>query len=309
MRIYADLLSPVGLKQSTKHLVGRLCGGKLSNHIRILGLHETYPARAAGGEHRELVLSRMCQLMQEFAGLLQNGLVSCEVGVEYIVETKLLEAGNQSVLACLCAGHAEILAPCSTNSGSYLYDCSDIGICQSSKYFISIVSLCQSASRAVDDTLAAESAVSAKNLTIVGYINLCVTAGTGDIPDIQALNLVADLYAAHTFDTLCNVFDQRSFLIPEVKREILRERVLMDVQIICKSLQGAVSAAYAAHALTAVLGHKELNIELSGLAHAGAVGMNNHAFLYSIVTGGNQTLGALYLYNTDTAGSNFINSF
>jgi hypothetical protein len=83
----------------------------------------------------------------------------------------------------------------------------------------------------------------------------------------------------------------------------------MDIEFVGKSLQRAVAGTYAAHALTAVLGHKQLNIELSGLTHAGAVGMNYHAILYSIVAGGNETLGALNLYYTDTAGSNFINSF
>ena len=53
--------------------------------------------------------------------------------------------------------------------------------------------------------------------------------------------------------------------------------------------------------------------ELHGIAtiraHFRTICIENHAFLYRIVTGSDKTVLTFHFYNTDTAGSNFIDIF
>jgi hypothetical protein len=63
-------------------------------------------------------------------------------------------------------------------------------------------------------------------------------AGSHQGPDTDALDLVADIDAAHALDAVAGIPDQRKILIPEhilFGREVLGIEVLMEIVVIRKS--------------------------------------------------------------------------
>ena len=85
LRIHAQNVRIVALGHRAEHLLRGLRGGELIHELRIMRLHEAHPARAAGGEHRELVISRVRHLVKEFAAFLHNGQVSREIRIKDVV--------------------------------------------------------------------------------------------------------------------------------------------------------------------------------------------------------------------------------
>ena len=78
--------------------------------------------------------------------------------------------------------------------------------------------------------------------------------GTNHIPDIQALYLITDLYAAHTFDTFSRIPDQREIVIPVIFFITLLKRKVNDVQVICQFLERTVTASDTDRTFAVMLG-------------------------------------------------------
>ena len=71
----------------------------------------------------------------------------------------------------------------------------------------------------------------------------------------------------------------------------------------------AVAVADAGWAVAVVLGENELQISAASLAHAGAVGVNNHAFHDGIGAGWQEMFDPFNFDHTDAAGRDFIEAF
>ena len=71
---------------------------------------------------------------------------------------------------------------------------------------------------------------------------------------MQVLYLIAELYAAHAFDTFAEIPDQRETVIPRHFRNFFFIRDVNDAQIIGQLLEVTVSAPDAGGAVAVVLG-------------------------------------------------------
>lgn len=77
-----------------------------------------------------------------------------------------------------------------------------------------VIPLVQRAHRAVGDALAAQRAVRFADGAVAGNVDGGTGAGALQIPDVQALDLITDLHAAHALDALGRIPDQGEILIP-----------------------------------------------------------------------------------------------
>ena len=92
--------------------------------------------------------------------------------------------------------------PCSTDSGSNLDHGGDLGISQSLDNSLGVVAGSQSAGGAVSDTLTTEDTVGVLQITVQADVDGGTAAGTGDVPNVHALDLVTDLDTTHALDAL-----------------------------------------------------------------------------------------------------------
>ena len=307
--IDAHLFGEIGLGDRALHLMGRLGGGQLSGHLGMTRLQEAHPARAAGREHGERVLIPMLHPFEELAALLHDGQVGAIVGVEHVVKAQRLQRGDQTAGRRLFAGQAQFLAPCRAHGGSDLHDGHLVGIVEraaQAQQAMTVVALAQRAHRAVSDALAAQRAVGFGDVLVVGDAHRGPGTGLGHVPDVQALHLVADLDAAHALDALGGIADQREAGRPGVGGQIFGIFGGDDAQIVGDLLQRAVAAAHARCAQAVVLGQDQLHVGAARLAHAGRVGIDVHALLHHVVTGGDELVDALDLHHADTAGADFV---
>lgn len=156
------------------------------------------------------------------------------------------------------------------------------------------------------DALSAQGAVGILNAAVMGDVNGGVGAGVGDIPHVQALDLVADLDAAHTFDALGVIPNQGEILFPGGVGQHLLIGFAGDAKVVGDGLQGAIAAADAGRAVAVVLGEDKLHIGSANLPDLGAVGVKDHPLLHYVVAGGDELLLALQLHHADAAGADFI---
>ena len=91
-RVEPDLLGVVGLGQHAEHLLRRLGGGEVVDEIVVQLLHEVGPRRAAGGDERQRA-ALVHEALDELAGLLHDGDVGGEVGVEHGLEAEAAQGG------------------------------------------------------------------------------------------------------------------------------------------------------------------------------------------------------------------------
>ena len=92
------LAGVVGFGKGTKHLLRRLTGGEVVEHIGEQVLLELNPARRAGGHHRKgnrfVVNQRSFKAAEEFGSFFYDGEVGGKIGVENAVEANQLKRRN-----------------------------------------------------------------------------------------------------------------------------------------------------------------------------------------------------------------------
>ena len=77
----------------------------------------------------------------------------------------------------------------------------------------------------------------------MGNVNSSSGTGIGNIPNVQALNLFADLDAAHTFNALGIIPDHGEIPFPGHMCQNLLIRLAGNSKVIGNSLKGAVAAS------------------------------------------------------------------
>ena len=100
--------APVRLEERAEHLLGRLAGREVGDHLGILLLHELDPRGAAGGEHGHR-LARL-DAVDELARLFHDGQVRGHVHVEHFAGTQAADRGDHLALNVGADGHIERLA-------------------------------------------------------------------------------------------------------------------------------------------------------------------------------------------------------
>ena len=248
----------------------------------------------------------MLQMLQKFAAFFHDGQIGGKVGIEHIVKANAAQGGDHPAHSGLAGLQAQLLGPSGPDGGRHLDDSDFIGVCQSVKNLLGVVPLPQSAHRALGDTLAAQRAVRLFDFPV--QRNVYCGAGTGGrhVPDIQTLDLVADLDAAHTFDAFGGVPDQGEALVPAEGGDFLFKGDVQDIQVVGNGLQRAISAADAGGALSVVLRKQQLHIDAPGFADLGAVGQHFHSFFHRVVAGGDQLVHAGQLHHAHPAGADIV---
>ena len=156
------------------------------------------------------------------------------------------------------------------------------------------------------DTLTAECTVCLADRAVAGDIDCGAGTGSLEIPDVKALNLVADLDTAHALDALFRIADQRECLIPRLFLKTLSKTAFLNVQIVCNLLERAVSASHTGGTLAVVLGEDHLNCQTAVKAYLRAVGVDDHALCNFGITRSQQAFLSLDLHYTDTAGTDVV---
>ena len=306
MGVHADEFGEVALGHRAEHLLGALGGGQILYHIRVLALQEPDPARAAGGEHGPGVLVRLCQMLQEFAALFHNGQVGGEVGVKHIPEAHPPQGSHQPLDGGLLPGQTQALAPGGPDGGGNLHHRHQVLVAEHVEGPLGVIPLPQGPHRTVGDALAAQGAVRFPDGPAAGDVHGGPGTGVGQIPDVQALDLVAHLDTAHTLDALAGVPDQGEGVVPPGGGNLFMIVQVGQTQVVCQLLQLTVAAADAVGAVAVMLAQNQLHIHPPGLPDPGGVGIDLHAFPDVVVAGGHQLLDAGDLHHAHPAGGDFV---
>ena len=306
MGIHADLLREEALGDGAEHGLGRFCGGKVGRVFRVLGFHEAHPAGAAGGEHGPSVLIPVGEAPDELAALLHDRQVGGEIGVEHIVEAQRPEGGGHLPHRGLLPAEAQLLRPGGAHGGRHLHDGGDLRVLQSRRDLGGVVPDGEGAGGTVGDALAAEGAVRLGEETVQTDAHGGAGAAALHIPDLQGLDLVADLDAAHALDALGLLADQVAVLRPLVFLYVLGIGVVDDVQLAGKLLQLAVLVAHTGGAVAVMLGEEQLQVGLPGVLGPVGIRMDDHALGDLFGAGGDKTLKAIHLNHADAAGGDLV---
>jgi len=304
--VNAYLLCEIALCHSAEHLLRALGGRKIIGEHGILALDKAYPAGTAGGEHGPLVLVPVGEALYKLASLFHYGEICSEIGIENIVEANALECGDHALCSGEIAVHTQALTPCGTDGGSHLNHGDYFGVMDSGHNTAGIVTLTESTHGAVGDTLAAISTLGIIQSAVMAYINCGACTGAGNIPDINSLNLVAYLNAAHALYALALITDKGQILVPGAALHILVICQRIDVEVAGYALKSAVTVTHAGSALTVMLRENELNIGASCCADTGRIGVYNHALHNDGVAGRNQIVVAFNLNHADSAGGYLV---
>ena len=310
--IQTEFLRQVSLGHRPLHLMGRFGRGQLSDHLRILGFQKAHPAGTAGCEHGKGIVFPMTHPFQKFAALLHDGQICSEIRIKDIVKSQRLQRRHQTAGSRFLPIQSQFLRPGGAHRRSHLHDGHLVGIGKGSLHgeqLQRIVSLPQRSGGAVGQTLAADGAVGLGDLQVMGHAHSGPGACFYDIPDVQILYLITDLYAAHAFDTAAGVADQRKLYGPLPFWNVFFILGGIDAQVVGDPLQGAVSAPDAAGTGAVMLGQDQFHIGTPGFPHSGGIGQDLHPFLHYVVAGGHQTADAFDLHHADAAGADFIDIF
>ena len=201
-----------------------------------------------------------------------------------------------------------MLRPGGANGRRHLYDGGDLRVLQSRRDFGGVVPDGQSAGGAVGDALAAESAVRLGKDPVQTHAHGGAGTAALHVPDLQRLDLVADLDAPHALDALALLADQIAVLGPVVFLHVPGIGIVDDVQLRGQVLELAVFGAHAGGAVAVVLGEDQLQIGLPGGLGPVGVGMDDHSLGDFLGAGGDQTLKAVHLDHADAAGGDLVDA-
>lgn len=248
----------------------------------------------------------MGEALDELTALLHDGQVGREVGVEHIVEAQALQGGHHTACSPLPGAHAEFLCPSHPDRRGHLDHGGDLRVRQGPQNLVGVIPGCQGAGGTVGDALAAEHAGGVFQIAVVADIHGGAGAGARHVPDVHALDLVADLDAAHALDAFAGLPDDGNAQVHIGALWLHRIGLVVDIQVIGKLLQLAVAAADADRAIGVVLAEDQPQIGLPGLPDPGRVGLDHHALRHLGVAGGDQAVDALDLHHTHTAGGDLV---
>ena len=209
MRIDAHLLRKIGLCDRTEHLLRGLRGGQAVHIGRVLGFDEAHPARTAACKHRPAVFALMGKSVDKFTALFHDRKIRREVGVKYIVEAEALETCHHSAGCRIALVEAKAFRPCNSDRRRDLHNGSDFRICQCIQHLDCVITDSQRTGRAMSHALSAEGAVGVLESPAVADVDRRTGTGSCQIPDMHALDLIADLDAAHTLNALAGLADDR----------------------------------------------------------------------------------------------------
>ena len=306
MRVDAEELGVVALGDGAEHLARALRGGELIHEAGVVRLAVADPARAARGEHRELLALGVLEARQKLAALLHDGEVSGEVRVEDVVEAEHAQSSDETVDRRLFAREAEGLAPSSTHGGSNLHDDDLVRVGESVEDALGVITLAKGARRAVSDALAAEGTAGLIDGNAALHAHARVARAVGEVPHARGLDLLAHLDAAQTVDALVVVADERIVLVPGLMGQVLLVGQGRYAEVVGNGLQRAVARTDAARALRVVTREQELHVDLPRETDLGAVCADDHAVEHRVVAGGDELVDALDLNDAGTAGADFV---
>src|SRR5699024_9931038 len=187
-----------------------------------------------------------------------------------------------------------------------------LGVLDGPQHRLDVVPLPQSAHRAVGDALAAQRAVGLPDGAVFRHVDPGVAAGGHQVPDVQALDLVADLDAAHALDALGGVPDQGEGAVPAAQffgRQVFPKGVGHQAQVVGQGLQLAVAAAHAEGALGVVPAEDQLQVGAPGQPDPGVVGVDGHALGHHVVAGGDELVLPFHLDAAQPAGADLVDPF
>ena len=248
----------------------------------------------------------MGEALDELAALLHDGEVGGEVGVEHIVEAHLLEGGDHPLGGGEPGRQSEGLGPGGTDGRRHLDHGDLLGIGQSLIDQGGVVPLLETAHGAVGDALTAEGAVGLAQGPGPVHADGGAGAGAHHVPHAHALDLVADLDAAHALDALVLHPDHGIGVVVGGLAQIVDIAAGGQVIVVAELLELAVSAAGAGGALDVVLAQQQLQVDPAGLTDPGRVGVDHHAVPDHVVAGGDETGLALHLHHADAAGADLV---
>ena len=286
--------------------MGALGGGQMGNQLRILRAEEPDPAGAAGGKLGQGSVFRMGQPLHQLVGLLHNGQVGGEGGVEHMGNPQGPDSGGQPLFRCLLRGEPKTFAPGSPDGRGDLENHFLLGVGQGGKDLFRVIPLPESAHRAVGHALAAEGAGGFVHPQALADPDGGVGPGAGDLPHPQGLNPLADGDAPQALDALGAVPEDGQGVVPGPLRGGLSKGDGLDVHVLGELLQGAVAAAHAGDAVVHVLGEDQLHVGLAGDPHPLGVGVDHHALFHQGVAGGGQLVHPFHLHGADAAGAHLV---
>ena len=266
LRVDADLLGVVGLGDRAEHLLGRLAGRGDVEQVGVVVLEEVDPARAAGGENRQ-VLARL-HAFDELVALLHDREVGREVGVEDLVEAEGAETGYELARDGFARLESEFLADGDANRRGGLDDDGLGGVVEGRPDLLDVGDADDGADRADVDALAAEGAGAVGQRNHRGRADLggetAAVAGEG----ADGLDLVADGLAAAAHDALVEVAHDGRGLVDREGVGLALELDLADAELGGELLEFALLVLGAGEAGLGVVGEEKLEDGAAGVAGA-----------------------------------------
>ena len=300
----AHLISPVGLDKRATHLLRRLAGGEVTDEFGVVILAELNPPGRAGGNHGES--TAVLNSFKKLSSFLNDGKVSCGVGIEYLLKADSAKSCNHLALNVGADRHTEALTESCTDGGSSLNYNVLCGICKSCPYLVGIVLLNESTGRTYSGTLTAGDTGSLSQGHIEGLTDAGVDT-TVVSTDYGYVLLVTYSYASTAKDTLVVVsYEVRSGEVKLVGGLETAESVLIYTVFKAKLLELAVGGSYAGETAHVVGGEDELKSGLACISYLLSVGLDLHTLGYGIYACGNKSACAGSFYYTDTACADLI---
>ena len=121
LRIHSRLLRKIALGNCPEHLLGGFGSGKMIRHFRILGFHEPYPGRTAGGEHGPSFFFRIRQPGQQFIAFFHYSEIGGEIGIKHIIKTYFFQRGYHPAFRRHIGRHIQGLSPGGSHCRRHLH--------------------------------------------------------------------------------------------------------------------------------------------------------------------------------------------
>jgi len=305
LRVDSHLLRIPGLDYRARHLLGRLAGGEVIEHIGVVMLAVFYPSGRAGGYHREH--AAVPDSAEELVCFFDYREVRAEVGVKDLVEAETSERRDHLALNVGAYVHSEALAESDADRGRGVNNYELLGVVDSLEHLCGVVLLVDSAGRAVDYALAARDARHGVERLFECRADVSVKAA-GVCADNGDMLSLARGYAAAAEDALSVVsYHMYGGVVVFVDGICAVEATLVvNTELLAELLELTGSAAYAGETLSVMRREDELESRLAALAHALRVCEYLHALVYGVDAGGHERAGALDLDHADTARADFV---
>ena len=162
------------------------------------------------------------------------------------------------------------------------------------------------ADRAMCDALSACCTVGLLDGLIICDIDGCTVSGINDIPDAKGLNLITDLYAAHAFDALAGVTDQRELSVPRLMGITSLKRKRSSCKFISEILQYTVSVSCTCRTVRIMSCKDQLNVRHPCYMYFFGIRKDFHSLFHFRVAGSDKSLFSFDLDKADPACADLI---